>query len=124
MLGQLVHTAAVLASRYGALSVLQYCVEHHGASISEARDAAVCVRCDPPARMHGEGPAKHSPCGLPSVLHAAVIGGDMDMVQYVLAQGAPPDVRNKVTLRASIVALSASCRKKQRDNLLSRSLTV
>lgn len=93
---QLVHTACVLAVKASAVPVIDYCISKYSASTSDVRRTAVCIQCAEPTLVHDDRVDGHFSVELTGLLHAAVAANNKEMVEWLLAHGAAPGIRDEV----------------------------
>ena len=75
-------------------------IEKYTVDVTRFSPCAVCVICEPPAikdDLHDDE-ARHRFSTNASALLGAAGGGHVDIIQHLLALGAPPEVGNEVWL--------------------------
>lgn len=97
---QLVHTAAVLAARFGNAELFDYLVSARGASAAAPGQCAACLLCDPP-EIGGDvathlSSKRHCWTAQIPALFGAVIGNSKEFVTHALAGGASVETHNEV----------------------------
>ena len=85
----------MVAAWYGKLEIVKYIVEVHGVSAVEAKQCAVCPRCDPIAK-HEKFFWAHTPSGTSSLAHAAARCGSIPVLEYLRSRGARDNVIDEV----------------------------
>lgn len=94
----------MLSARFGRLDVLKYILSAIEGEEEGLQDCAACVMCEPvkPCLPHETCGSGHAPPSSLSLLHAASLGGCIDVLSFVVDAGGNVEERDAVR-RARIV---------------------
>jgi hypothetical protein len=89
----------MLSARFGRLDALKYIISMIEKEEEGLQDCAACVLCDPvkPCLPHETCGAGHAPPASLTLLHAASLGGSIDVLKFVVDAGGNVEERDAVS---------------------------